>query len=123
MTVSPFSNLASAGSSVISVIGIDYELVRGSESQIVSDFSPLLRRESLALDLSRVERMDAAGIAALISLYCTSVEAGTDFSVVTPSAHVLELLRIVGLDSILVADSRPRGAQRSRVTHLDRSAA
>ncbi len=115
MTVSPFSNLASVSNAAISVIGIDYELVRGAESRIVSDLAQRVRNESIALDLSRVERMDAAGIAALITLYCTSVEAGTDFSVILPSAHVLELLQLVGLESILIADARPRGKQRSRI--------
>lgn len=119
MTVSPFSNLASANTCPIAVIGIDYELVRGVESQILSDLAHRVRTESVALDLSRVERMDAAGIAALITLYCTSVEAGTDFSVISPSAHVLELLQIVGLEPILVAGSRPRGSQRSRLSHTN----
>jgi anti-anti-sigma regulatory factor len=64
--------------------------------------------------------MDAAGIAALITLYCTSVQAGTEFFVVDPSAHVLELLQIVGLESILISDERPTGSARSC---LDRSAA
>jgi anti-anti-sigma factor len=79
------------------------ELVRGEESHFVEQLLPEVRRASVALDLSNVERIDAAGIAALITLYCTAVESGTTFSVVKPANHVLELLRIVGLESILVA--------------------
>jgi len=119
MTVSPFSNLALPGNppsnAIATIVAIDYELVRGSEDQIVNDLKQRVAAESVALNLAAVERIDAAGIAALITLYCTAVEAGTDFSVVSPSAHVLELLRIVGLESILVADARPRGSERTRL--------
>ncbi len=82
------------------------ELVRGTDAQFVAELLPRVKRESVALDLSGVDRIDAAGIAALITLYCSAVESGTDFSVVSPSAHVLELLSIVGLESILVAELR-----------------
>lgn len=119
MTVSPFSTVALTSNPAV-VIFMSYELVRGSETQIVDELLPHVQQQSVALDLAGVERIDAAGIAALITLYCTAVESGTEFSVTSPSAHVLELLQIVGLESILVADARPRGAQRLR---LSRSAA
>jgi anti-anti-sigma factor len=120
MTVSPFSNIALAPNPIPTSISVRYELVRGAESRVVRELLPLVKEESVALNLAAVERIDAAGIAALITLYCTAVESGTDFSIVAPSPHVLELLRLVGLESILVADARPRGAQRTR---LNRSAA
>jgi len=120
MTVSPFSNVALAVNPIASVVAINYELVRGAESQIIDELLPRVQQESVALNLAGVERIDAAGIAALITIYCTAVESGTEFSVVAPSPRVLELLRLVGLESILVADARPRGAARRR---LDRSAA
>jgi len=120
MTVSPFSNIASAHNSPVAVIAVNCELVRGMEARVVDELLPRVKMESVALDLSGVERIDAAGIAALITLYCTSVQAGTEFFVVDPSAHVLELLQIVGLESILISDERPTGAER---TCLDRSAA
>jgi anti-anti-sigma factor len=88
------------------VIAVNCELVRGSEGQILQELLPRVREGSVALNLSGVMRMDAAGIAALISLYRASLEAGTDFSIVSPSTHVAELLHIVGLDSILVANCR-----------------
>lgn len=120
MTVSPFLNLASASNSLVSVVALDYELVRGTEAQIIDELMPRVKQESVTLNLAAVERIDAAGIAALITLYCSAVEAGTDFSVTDPSPHVMELLRLVGLEAILVAASRPKGAERIR---LDRSAA
>ncbi len=128
MTVSPFSNSALTDSPIIVEIAVNYELVRGNEADVIRDLKPRIQHESVALNLAGVERMDAAGIAALITLYCAAVEAGTDFSVVSPSAHVLELLRLVGLESILVADARPRGHQRTRLNfntseQLARSAA
>jgi anti-anti-sigma factor len=126
MTVSPFSNPALSSNSpvnaIATIVAIDFELVRGTEAQVVSDLSPRVAVESVALNLAAVERIDAAGIAALITLYCTAVEAGTDFSVVSPSTHVLELLRIVGLEEILVADARPRGSERTRLRTIHSNA-
>jgi anti-anti-sigma factor len=115
MNVSPFLNISSASNSPVVVIAVNCELVRGSEAFVVEKVLPRVKQESVALDLSGVERIDAAGIAALITLYCTSVEARTEFFIVDPSAHVLELLRIVGLESILVAVDRRLGTERIRM--------
>ncbi|HEX4321482.1 MAG TPA: STAS domain-containing protein [Acidobacteriaceae bacterium] len=120
MTVSPFFNLASAPASLASNITLNYELVRGTEARVLDELLPRVRQESVALNLAGVERIDAAGIATLITLYCTSVEAGTAFAVTDPSPHVLELLKLVGLEAILVASCCPPSAARTR---LDRSAA
>lgn len=114
MTVSPLLNLSPHFPAA--VIAVNCELVRGSETQVLEELLPRVKRESIALDLAQVERIDAAGIAALITLYCQSVEAGTVFCVVNPSSHVLELLRLVGLESILVAADRQPEASRM---HLD----
>jgi anti-anti-sigma factor len=113
-------NLASAPNTLVSIIALDCELVRGTESQVVDELLPRVKQESVALNLAGVERIDAAGIAALITLYCSAVEAGTDFSVIDPSPHVLELLQLVGLETILIAAGRPTGAARTR---FNRSAA
>jgi len=124
MTVSSFSNSAVLASP--QATAIDYELVRGTEDRVYAELLPRVRQESLALDLSQVERIDAAGIAALITLYCTAVEAGNSFFVVDPSLRVLELLRLVGLDSILIQESDSSAQNQVRpdnVVYFDRSAA
>lgn len=79
------------------------ELVRGEETSLVERMAPLVRRQSLALDMGRVERIDAAGIAALITLYCDACKAGRRFSVVNASPRVREILALVGLEEILLA--------------------
>jgi anti-anti-sigma factor len=114
MTVSPFLNVAPMPpisnrntDCPIAHVALNGELVRGTEEQIVEGLMPRVKQESVALDLSGVERIDAAGIAALITLYCTAIEAGTEFYVVSPSARVLDLLRLVGLESILVPAGNP----------------
>jgi ABC-type transporter Mla MlaB component len=110
MTVTPFSNLSSAGNSLPTTVAVRCELVRGTEAKVLAELLPRVKSESVALDLANVARIDAAGIATLITLYCSSVEAGNDFTVISPSHHVLELLRLVGLESILVAgDKRSSG--------------
>ncbi len=84
------------------------ELVRGQDQALVAWLSPMVRRQSVTLDLGAVERIDAAGIAALISLYGIAMESGHGFTVANPSAHVKEILTLVGLDGILVSHRASR---------------
>ena len=80
------------------------ELVRGSEQGLLTWLAPLVSRQSVTLDLGSVERIDAAGIAALISLYSTASQAGHSFTVANPTPHVAEILALVGLDRILLPE-------------------
>ncbi|MGD0892044.1 MAG: STAS domain-containing protein [Terracidiphilus sp.] len=95
------------------------ELVRGHDQDLFARLAPVVRRQSMVLDLGIVERIDAAGIAALISLYRCAADAGHRFSVSNASTHVAEVLAIVGLDRILVSQNADRvpnttlGLQRS----------
>jgi anti-anti-sigma factor len=91
------------------------ELVRGHDQDLFARLAPVVRRQSLILDLEMVERIDAAGIAALISLYRCATDAGHRFAISKPSVHVAEILAVVGLDRILlsqnvdhVSHARPR---------------
>jgi anti-anti-sigma factor len=121
MNVSPFLNIPPASNTLAAVIDVNCELVRGTEGHMIDALLPRVKQQSVTLNLARVERIDAAGISALITLYCSAVEAGTDFFVVEPTHHVLELLRLVGLEKILIAACRPSGGVRRPC--LDRPAA
>jgi anti-anti-sigma factor len=79
------------------------ELVRGNEAHLLERFLPIVRAQSVTVDLHGVKRIDAAGLAALIQLYCAARDAGHDFTVVNPSSHVAEILVIVGLDRLLAS--------------------
>ena len=79
------------------------ELVRGHEQDLMRRVSPLVRQRDVSLDLGNVERIDAAGIAALISLYGYARETGHSFSVENASPRVAEILTLVGLDRILLS--------------------
>ena len=79
------------------------ELVRGVEQCLVQRVAPLLRERDVVLDLNRIERIDAAGIAALISLYSTARNHGHAFSIKCVSPRVAEMLSLVGLDGILIS--------------------
>jgi len=97
------------------------ELVRGREHELLERMTPVVRTQDLLLDLDGVERIDAAGISALITLYRTARTEGHQFGIVNVSVRVSEILKVVGLDRILirpdaVADRRPIGC-------LSRSAA
>ncbi len=96
------------------------ELVRGQEQEFIDGLQPLVEREAVRLDLSRIERIDAAGLAALISLYTDACKAGHEFTVVNPSRHVAQILALVGLDRILVGSEE---ACAFAAMHLQETAA
>lgn len=82
-----------------------HELVRGQENALVERLRPVVEAQDVTLDLAHVERIDAAGIAALISLYSCARNAGHAFNVAHVSHHVEEILNVVGLDRILLSQS------------------
>jgi anti-anti-sigma regulatory factor len=91
------------------------ELVRGTEQRLIALFAPVVQRQSIALDFCRIERIDAAGIAALITLYNDALHAGHAFAVCNVNTHVAEILSLVGLASILIAkDATPAHACSAR---------
>jgi anti-anti-sigma factor len=77
------------------------ELVRGTDQLILERFLPLVRQQSLVLDLGSVKRIDAAGLAALITLYAEACKAGHTLTVSNLTRHVREILALVGLDRLL----------------------
>jgi len=79
------------------------EIVRGQEQCLIEIMEPVVRRQSVTLDFGQVERIDAAGIAALISVYGTARLAGHEFTIVNATHHVAEILELVGLDQILLS--------------------
>jgi anti-anti-sigma factor len=79
------------------------ELVRGSDGRLLEQVGPLVRRQSVSLDLGSVCRIDAAGISALVALYSTACDAGHSFTVCNASPRVAEVLALVGLDRILIS--------------------
>jgi anti-sigma B factor antagonist len=90
-----------------------HELVRGQERELVERLTPQVRRQSVTLDLARVERIDAAGIAALISLYGAAHAAGNEFMIVNACTRVAEILALVGLDRILISEDVVRSAPKA----------
>jgi anti-anti-sigma factor len=96
--------LSPTADTLIIAAGDLHELVRGQERELVERLAPLVRRQNITLDLCHVERIDAAGISALISLYGMASSTGNEFSVVNASARVAEILGLVGLDRILISN-------------------
>jgi len=78
------------------------ELVRGREHEFIEELQPLVHSQSVCLDLGKIERIDAAGLSALITVYCDACKAGHRFAIANPSPRVREILALVGLDRILV---------------------
>ena len=100
-------NFQSAIHRTVTVQGNLHELVRGEEQQLVKELKPIVREQSVTLDLRQVERIDAAGIAALISLYGEARMAGHEFAIVNAGSRVMEILELVGLDRILISGEPP----------------
>ncbi|MGA2653826.1 MAG: STAS domain-containing protein [Terracidiphilus sp.] len=87
------------------------ELVRGHDQWLLQRIMPLVHHQSLVLDFSPIERIDAAGIAALISVYATACQEGHNFTICNPSRHVAKILALVGLDRILLSQNAVRASQ------------
>lgn len=90
------------------------ELVRGQEQTLLEWIKPLVRRQSVTLDIRQVERIDAAGISALIALYCAARQANHEFTVSHAAPRVEEILTLVGVKRLLAS----RNAEDSSDDHL-----
>lgn len=80
-----------------------HELVKGQDQCLLARVGPLVADHSLMLDLAQVERIDAAGITALLALYRSAQNAGHLFSLCNVSDRVAEILSVVGLDQFLLS--------------------
>jgi anti-anti-sigma factor len=87
------------------------ELVRGQDMRLIEHLSPLVLERNVTLDLTGVERIDAAGIAALVSLYCKACESGHRFTVTNASERVRQILAIVGLDRFFLSHNAVQNSQ------------
>ena len=96
--LNPTSKPAASDSQPAEVI----ELTRGREKELLAWLAPLVRRQSVTLDMRSIQRIDAAGISALVSLYASAQQAGHRFSVANLSPRVAEVLKLVGLYRILL---------------------
>ena len=84
------------------------ELVKGHEAVLLAQVMPLVRERDVRLDMRLVERIDAAGIAALLALYAAACNAGHAFELVHVPERVDEVLAVVGLEAILVSHNAVR---------------
>lgn len=91
-----------------------HELVRGQEQEFVERMTPIVRKQNVTLDFAHIQRIDAAGIAALITLYGRANNAGNCFAIINAAPRVVEILAVVGLDRVLIshlAVTRPQTSQ------------
>jgi anti-anti-sigma factor len=87
------------------------ELVRGQEVRLLEHVGPMVRERSVALDMAGVERIDAAGITALVALYRSAREFGHRFTLTNVSVRVGQILSVVGLDRYLMSHNVVRTSQ------------
>ena len=89
---------------VEAAVAVPAELTRGNDRLLLERLTPQVRDQDVELDLAAVERIDAAGLSALIALYCDACNSGHRFTVTRPRRHVREILAIVGLDRLLLGE-------------------
>jgi anti-anti-sigma factor len=99
------SNYQNLMDRTIIIEGNLHELVRGEEQRLVKELQPIVRAQSVTLDMRNIERIDAAGIAVLISLYGEARMSGHEFTITHASHRVAEILELVGLDRILLSQN------------------
>lgn len=104
MKTADINGLTANRTELVSTGGIT-ELVRGTDERLIERLAPMVRQTNVVLDLADVERIDAAGISALIALYCEACKAGKRFSVFNAAPRVHQILGLVGLDHILLTES------------------
>lgn len=102
MTIAMFEPMATTTTETLEHAELK-ELVRGQEEHLLEGVGPLVLQRSVTLDLASVERIDAAGIAALVGLYRSAREAGHRFQVTNVSPRVAQILALVGLDRFLLS--------------------
>jgi anti-anti-sigma factor len=87
------------------------ELLRDRVGSLLERIGPLVLQRNVALDLTCVDRIDAAGITALVVLYQNARQAGHRFRVTHVPARVAQILTMVGLDPFLVSHNAVRSSQ------------
>lgn len=90
------------------------QLLRGEDAGLVERIAPLVRECSVTLDLTGVDRIDAAGISMLVALYRGASEAGHCFSVSNAAPHVVQILAVVGLDRLLLSHNAVQNSPYAR---------
>jgi anti-anti-sigma factor len=78
------------------------ELVRGNESVFLAAALPMVEDAGLILDMSQVDSLDAGGIGTILILRQVAEREGNFLVLINPSTRVQQVLRLVGLDEILV---------------------
>lgn len=76
-------------------------LVRGREQAMLAQLLPLVAANNVVLSLEQVQKIDAAGLGALVLLYGEARKVRRSFRLIKPSRIVKGLIRIVGLELVL----------------------
>ncbi len=82
------------------------QILFGSDIVYLRNHSMSQGRRILLLDLTRVDRIDAAGLGILVFLRNWAQFAGVELKIANPREHVQDLLRLTRLDSVLDISER-----------------
>jgi len=73
-------------------------------------------RQTVMLDLARVDGIDGTGIGSLVFLHGWARAVGIDLQLMNPTRHVREVLELTNLDSVFRILSSEDTAWRHRIT-------
>lgn len=82
-------------------------------------------RQTVVLDLARVDALDCAGIGLLVFLHGWAGVVGIDLQLMNPTRHVCELLELTNLDSVfkILSSEEPMWISRTADPAVDDTAA
>ena len=83
------------------------------------------RRQTVFLDLARVDAVDAAGIGVLVFVHGWACALGIDLQLISPTLYVRELLALTNLDSVfkILSSEEPLWSPRTDFPAIDDTAA
>jgi anti-anti-sigma factor len=86
-------------------------LLHGQEHFLLPFALPAIEQGDLELDLAQLEHIDAAGLGMLAVLHECAAQFGHKLTLLNPTAHVCQLLRLTKLDAVF-SEKSPEDSDR-----------
>jgi anti-anti-sigma factor len=89
------------------IIRCSGRLILGVEAETLRCMVTSRPESTVAIDLSEVHCLDAAGLGLLVELQCWTLERSISLKIANPSSEVYRLIVLTGLDRVLPIVGRP----------------
>jgi anti-sigma B factor antagonist len=89
------------------IIRCSGKITSASVDSLLNTVRPLiLQTKQIALDLAELRYMDSSGLGALVQLWATSKQAGTELAVMNLNKRIRDLLGVTNLSSIFAGQQK-----------------